>query len=350
MRKVSIENLVGGEKLARDVTTINGILLIPEGTILKNVYLEKLQELHINTVYIEHEDIPNEVEMIIEDKIQRDCKLMVKETIEKYSYCANSELHEIVDIADQIMRDIVSNADVMYNISYVREKSEAVFSHSINVSALSVLIGLKMKLSMKRVHDIAVGALLHDLGIVYLPFSLQEVNYDECQEEEKRIIRKHVITGYSLLEHEKWLSSVSKDIILSHHERSDGSGYPMRLKNNKLRVETRIVALCDEFDNRVYGNLCRSDKIQVVMDYILSEAGRKYDFKVVQAFIESVAVYPIGTYVKTNTNEIGLVIRQNYKMPTRPVIKILSEAGEDENIRDLTKELTLFIVDTVDIS
>ena len=110
MRKVSIENLVGGEKLARDVTTINGILLIPEGTILKKEYLEKLQELHIDTLYIEHHDLHIKTGMIIEDKIQRECKILVKETIEKYSYCVNSELYEIVEIADQIMRDIVSDA------------------------------------------------------------------------------------------------------------------------------------------------------------------------------------------------------------------------------------------------
>ena len=350
MKKVSIEKLVGGERLAKDITTINGLLLIPEGTILKKEYLDKLLELHIDTLYIEYKELHTDRNIVIEDKIQTECKKKVKETIEKYSYCANSELQEISKVADQIMEDIVSDADVMYNISYVRERNESVFSHSVNVAALSVLIGLKIKLTKQRVRDLAIGALLHDLGIVYLPFSLHGVIYDKCSIEDQKTIQNHVITGYSLLEHEEWLLPISKEIILSHHERNDGSGYPMRLKSNKLRIETKIVALCDEFDNRVYGNLCRSEKIQIAMDYILSEAGRKFDFNLVQRFIESVAVYPIGTYVRLNTDEIGIVIKQNYKMPTRPVIKILTKEGEDEVIRDLVKELTIFIVDNEDIS
>lgn len=359
MKKISIDSIVGGEKLAKEVCTTNGMILIPAGSIIKTDYIEKMKELNIDYIYIqsENDNETDEVDMnykkidvVKEEKIQNECKNMVKDTIERYTYCASEKLHGIATVAEQIMEDILSVQEVMYNVSCVRDKSESTYSHSVNVSALSVLIGLQMKLSRTRVMDLAIGALLHDIGLAYLPFDSRSIIYDECDEEKKRAIRNHVIIGYSMVESEEWLSPVAKEIILSHHEREDGSGYPMRLTSDKTRIETKIVALCSEFDSRVYGGMIKPEKVHLVMDYILSEAGRKFSLKVVQKFIESVAVYPIGTYVLTNKNEVGVVVNQNYKMPTRPIIKLLQEEDGKPVYRDLVKELTTFIIDTVDNS
>jgi HD-GYP domain-containing protein (c-di-GMP phosphodiesterase class II) len=347
MRKVSIDSLVGGEELAKEVCTVSGLTLIPAGAIIKKDYIEKMKELKINGVYIKPRKIQHSSDVIKEDKIQKECKYMVKQTIEKYSYCANEQLQKIVTVADQIMRDILSEPEVMYNLAIVRDKDESTYSHSINVTALSVLVGLNMKLAKNRVRDLAIGALLHDLGMVYLSFDYRNIVLDQCNDEKKKEIINHVITGYSMVETQDWLSNLAKDIILSHHERDDGSGYPMRLTKDKIRIETKIVALCDEFDSRVYGNLMAKQKVHHAVDYILSEAGRKFDFNVVQTFIESVAVYPVGTHVRTNQNEIGVVIHQNYKMPMRPVIKITSGNIEQPVIRDLVKELTIFIIESL---
>ncbi|MDD5936129.1 MAG: HD domain-containing protein [Clostridiales bacterium] len=354
MKKISIDSLVGGEKLAKEICTSNGLVLVPTGSIIKYEYIQKMRELNIDEVYIESEknckEQKIEENLLQESILQERCKYMVKETLEKYSYCASQELEEITMVADQIMEDVLSQPEVMYNVSYVKEKSETTYSHSVKVSSLSVLIALKMGLSKQRVRDIAIGALLHDLGMVYLPFSCENLVYEECSEEQKKEIRKHTITGFTMIESEKWLSNVAREIILSHHEREDGSGYPMRLEKNKVRLETKIVSLCDEFDKRVYGYVSKVQKVHDVIDYIVSQAGRKFDLNVVRKFIESVAVYPIGTYVKTNTNEIGVVVRQNNKMPTRPVIKIIGKGQREPLYRDLVEELTIFIKDTIDIA
>lgn len=143
-----------------------------------------------------------------------------------------------------------------------------------------------------------------------------------------------------------------KDIVLQHHERLDGSGYPFHMEGKHLKQEVRIVSLCDQFDNMVYGNLMPRFKVRQAIEYIMSQAGTKFDFTLVQLFIESVAAYPIGTTVVTNEGDSAVVLRQNHKFPTRPVIRLLknSEGIEYEAFeeRDLTKNLTLFIVDSVE--
>lgn len=350
MKRISIGQLRGGEKLAKEVILGTGIVLIPKGSIIKREYILKMKELHIDTVTIESEMCKIEIDKVEEEKIQTECKIMVKETMEKFSYSMDSKLQEIVAVAEQIIKDILSEPNVLYNISQVREKSESTYSHCINVSALSVLIGLKMKLERKHIREMAIGALLHDLGIICLPLKYQNAIYEEWDEKEKEMIRNHVIIGYTMIEKEEWLSAISKEIILSHHEREDGSGYPLHVKGSKLKLETKIVSLCDEFDSFVYGNMRMSQKVHMVIDYITSEAGRKFNFDVVKNFLESVAAYPIGTYVMLNTKEIGIIIRQNDKMPTRPVLQLIENGRQQGRIVDMIKELTVFIVDTIDIS
>ena len=148
-----------------------------------------------------------------------------------------------------------------------------------------------------------------------------------------------------------WISPTAKDIIISHHERLDGSGYPFHLKGDRIKIGSKIAAVSDEFDSRVYGNLTEKMKVHDAIDYIVSQAGNLFDFNVVKAFVASVAAYPTGALVVTNQNEVGIVLRQNPKCPTRPVIRILKEKDGKKpdkwTEKDLTKELTLFIVDTI---
>ena len=81
----------------------------------------------------------------------------------------------------------------------------------------------------------------------------------------------------------KWsgFSSASKDIILSHHERMDGSGYPFHLKDDRIKIGSRIAAICDEFDSRVYGNLITKMKVHNAIEYIVSHAGILFDVNAV---------------------------------------------------------------------
>lgn len=350
MKRVGIDQIVGVEKIVKDICLSNGTILLPAGAIIKKEYIRYLENLNIHDVYIE-DPIDVKMDTVIEEIIQEECKEIVKTTIEKYSYCGNVELQDITEAADNILNEMIRKPEVMYNISQVREKSESTYAHCINVAALAVFISLRMNLKEERIKEVAIGGLLHDLGILYVPFDCSNLNYNLCDEVSKKEIKKHVITGYSSVDKESWLSNVSKDIILSHHERDDGSGYPMRLTKEKITFETKIVSLCDEFDSLVYGYLTKKLKVHDAIDYIISQAGVKFDHKIVRKFVESVAAYPVGTYVVTNENEIGVVLRQNKKLPTRPVIRMIEDAdGEYYTTiveKDLTKELTLFIRDTL---
>lgn len=362
MKRVSVDKLLGGETIAKEIATVHGLVIIPAGAKLKKEYIQKLKELHIDWIYIENEDeqetkvstspVQGIVEIQVEKKILEECVEQIKDTIERYTCCASNELTGVVEVANRIIQEILEQPNVMYNVSTIRKNAYTTYTHSINVTTLAVLVALRLKLPQKRVQDIAVGALLHDLGISCLPFDYEKINLDECDEKQISELKKHVIIGYSMIKDEGWISTTSKEIILSHHERDDGSGYPMHLTKDKISMETKIVAICDELDNEVYSNDHLKYKVHHVIDNIMSKAGTLFDFRVVNAFVEVVAVYPIGTYVLLSTEEIGIVMNQNYRMPTRPVVQVLGirelDLSQKGRVVDLSKELTTYVKDTIE--
>ncbi len=352
MRIISLDAVKGDELLARDIFTVNDSLLLPAGTMIKKDYVRRLKDLNIEYIYVE-DDISQGVNLTssLELQIKEQCQDAVRDLLIKYSYNEVGELEDIKAVADEIIHDIMDDPEVIYNLSSIRNKSDIAYSHSLNVCALSVILAFKLRLPKSRIREIAIGSLLHDIGLTYISPELFQLQIETCSEKEQREIKKHIIYGYSAIEKMDWLSPTAKDIIISHHERLNGSGYPFHLKDDKIKIGSRIVAVCDEFDSRVYGNFFQKMKVHDAIDYIVSQVGTLFDFRVVKAFVDSVAAYPTGILVRTNENEIGIVLRQNPQCPTRPVIRIIENKDgikPDTWIeKNLTKELTLFITDTL---
>lgn len=348
MRTISVNDINGGEILAKNLHSDTGVLVMSEGAVLRTAYINRLRELGITKIDIIDAPMVIIVDKDTEEQIQNECAETVKEIIDKYSYSIDAELSEISDVANSIVQDVLQQQEVLYNISRVREKSQESYLHSVNVCALSVLIGIKMTMPERRIHNLAVGALLHDIGMVYVP--VDAYDYETLDDNMKKEIKKHVIYGYSAVEKEEWLNSAAKDIIINHHERVDGSGYPFHLTGDKLSTESKIVSVCDEFDTRVYGIFTPREKVHVVLEDIMAHSGDKFDFKIVQLFVGSVAAFPVGTMVLTNDNETGVVIKQNRNFPTRPVIRII-KAGTKSKVSeevDLLKSLDKLIINTID--
>ena len=207
-------------------------------------------------------------------------------------------------------------------------------------------------MSEVQVHNIAMGAILHDIGLKYISVPYIDVDVEEMNDKDQIEYKQHTIYGYSAIQNEEWLSDTAKDIILRHHEQEDCNGYPFRHNGQRLRQEVKLVAVCDDFDAMISGIGRRKMKIYEAIEYIKVNAGIIYDRAVASKLLKTMAVYPVGSKVVTSEGEIGIVEKQNIDAPERPVIKVITSAvGKEYNppvTKDLMKQLTLFIVDTVD--
>lgn len=324
MRIRQIKALRGGELLAESVMTEEKGVLISKGTVLKPEYLDLLSFLGIDTVCIEdpyaeyekpHQFMQNDVFLSYVKRVQK--------ILENHIYGGKEDLREIEPLAKDMIEAMMAIDDSMA-IDF-EERSGNLYEHTIMVTFLSIAVAKKMKLKEDVIHTIAVGCLLHDLGLRYItvPF----INYDpeKSTTTEAFEFKKHSILAYTALENEHWLNEMAKKMILCHHEKRDGSGFPLRQKIKE--IECNILQVCDAFDCMVSGMECKRSSVQHALEYITEAADVLYDKKVVKAIEKIIARYPVGTKVKLNTGEMGIVISQT-KDTTHPIVAVLEKSGK----------------------
>lgn len=344
MKRLMLDQVTGTEILARPIMTSNYKELLSDGVRLKREYVSKLRELGITEVYVKEKTADESSLSILKEEISVVYKERVQEIISKHTYQHTDDMIEIGNMANNIIFEIMKNDEVVEQIFEIKERSSDIYEHSISTCTLATLVALKMHISKEKVLTLGVGCLLHDLGIRYLAFDLDDIDFENMSENEMQEYKKHPIYGYSAVRSEDWLSRESKDIILSHHERIDGSGYPLHIQN--LSTETKIASVCDFFDESICGIGCDRMKVYEVVEYLKNTKGKLFDEKIVDALLEFIAVYPSGSKVITNEGETAIVIHQNKGFPERPVLRIIEDKEgrkQESIIKDLLKYNYVFI-------
>lgn len=346
MKLCRVADLKGGEILAKDVMTSDVRVLLSEGTVLRPEYIDKINRIGIIEVYIkEEEKILTEEVVLLKSETEGFFKDRVKSILEKHTYSRNDELMELSQTADHIITNILEEEEVVEKIYDIKERSSDIYEHSISICSLATLTAFKLKLSKEKVHDIGVACLLHDLGLRYLTIEYADQDIATLSKIELAEYMKHPVYGYSALKDENWISNVVKNIILYHHEKLDGTGYPLKAK--EIPFETQIVNICDTFDEMICGIGCKRIKVYEAVEYLKSYRGIKFNSEIVDTFLEFTAVYPAGSQVLLSDNRIGKVIRQNREFPDRPVIQIMKDKDgktvNEEIIVDLIKVNNIFI-------
>lgn len=182
---------------------------------------------------------------------------------------------------NEILKDLTSDNIMITNLLKIYNFDHYTFLHSINVALLSIAIALSIGIPNREVRDIGAGALLHDIGKTMIPINILnkkgKVNHKELNE-----LRKHVECGHEIVLTQNNYNETVKLIVWQHHERVDGSGYPLGISGSKITIATRIVSVADIFDaltsDRPYRKAFSISKAL----RILNLEAAKYDEKVVQ--------------------------------------------------------------------
>lgn len=345
MKLCKTSDLQGGEVLARTVMTSEFQVLLSEGITLRPEYIEKLKELGIEEVYIRVKGLKEEEIRLLRDDTENIFHDKVKSIIEKHTYHKNKELMELSKTADGIITSILEQDEIVEKIYDIKERSSDIYEHSITTCSLATLTALKLKLDRGVVHEIGVGCLLHDLGLRYLTIDYANKNMESLPAGEYAEYKKHPIYGYTSLKDETWISDLGKSIILQHHERLDGTGFP--LKAREFLPEVEIVAVCDAFDEMICGIGCERQKVYKAVEFLKTFRGIKFDVRTVDTFLEFTAVYPVGSEVLLSDGSLGRVIRQNREFPDRPVLQMTRDKEgnpvKQEKIVDLVKINHIFV-------
>lgn len=346
----NLQDLKGDEILAKDITTWDYQIILPAGSIIRKEYIEKLYNLDIEEVYIKEDGKKTNEIVILKSEIEESVKGTVRDILERHTYRNNEELAELSAAADNIISTIIEEDQVVEKVFDIKERSADIYEHSISICSLSILTALKLGVEINKIHDIGVGCLLHDIGLRYLTIDYNNQDVDTLNRQELTEYKKHPVYGYSSLKNEGWISDLSKNIILYHHERLDGSGFPLRTR--EIPFECRIVNVCDVFDEMICGIARKRVRVYEAIEYLKSFKNILFDSKIVDVFLGFTAVYPAGSLVMTNEGELAEVISQNRDFQDRPVIRILKDREgnevKGEVIKDLVKVHNIFIEKAMD--
>ncbi len=243
------------------------------------------------------------------------------------------------DVVADMVKDLTVDTEVTIQLVNLKGKSESSYYHSLNVTALSLLLGQKLGLDAKQLHLLGLGALFHDLGHQEIPSQILLKKKPLTPVEEK-VYQRHPTLGVEIAKRIGVLPDEAVAIIGQHHERLDGSGYPKGLKG-KVGTLVRIVAIVDRYDE-----LCnhpdpkRSLSPYEAVSYMYGKEPGKYDKTILTAFIANLGIYPPGTVVRLSDQRIACVVTINHEALLKPSVLVYDPEipKEEALILDLVEE------------
>jgi putative nucleotidyltransferase with HDIG domain len=224
---------------------------------------------------------------------------------------------------------IMQDESTLLGLANIKNYDEYTFNHCVNVAMYSIALGQRIGIPKKNLSHLGMAGLFHDVGKVRIPKEILNKS-EKLSPDEWSIMRAHPVVGAGIVMRMKEWGELSTRLInaaFEHHVRYDLSGYPKVTRKRKITLFGRIVALADFYDAlvrpRVYNRFPYvSEKILGLM---IERSGKDFDPALVKVFINMVGIFPLGTLVLLDTNELGIVVRihEDTELIDRPKANLL---------------------------
>jgi putative nucleotidyltransferase with HDIG domain len=252
-----------------------------------------------------------------------------------------SSMDEIRTISKQLQEKMSDLNALINDIVFYGSGADSIYRHSINVAALSNLLGRWVGLEDKKVLLLTYSGLLHDIGKTQIDSKIFSTN-NPLSEDELKKMKSHPLLGYNIVKEINFLDKSVAQGILMHHERIDGSGYPLGIQNDKISQYGKIIAIADVFDainsNRSY----RKKKLPFeALEIIKEESFGRLDYTYCNIFLHHMFSYYIGKDVVLNNNKTAQIIQMDINNLDRPLILL------DGNFLKLSENKDLHIKEFV---
>ena len=344
MRYMPLEQLEVGMSLGKNIYNDSGQLILSKDKIFTETIISLFKRQGYQGVYIQDrisEDI--EIEEIVSIEIRNKAKLAIKQIFLSDDLDISKSNLEINLSINEIMSSILENKDVIINMVDLKTYDDYTYSHSVNVGILSGVIGVALEFKEGFLKHLITAAMLHDIGKKFLSIDLLNKT-EEITETEYDILKTHSEIGYNFVKDALSISSHVKSGILQHHERFDGTGYPLGKSGKDIPLISRIIGVADAYDaitsSRPYHKAYPPGE---GMEYIMGNSGVGFDPKVVKIFAQKVAIYPAGTEVLLSNGEKALVMKNFEYFSSRPLVKLLS-TGEILDLKDDMNNMNITII------
>lgn len=281
MGEINVSDIKDGDILKRAIRSENGEEILAEGTVLRTSYIEALNTLGITYIDIERgglEEKEGSAKTPITIKQIEIWAEQLQGILEQHVYKGRNTLSKIKILAD-LMQQELEEKNFVHTEGMIFQD---IYQHTIMVTIYAYLLMKANNCKETEKYDMLIGSLLHDIGIRYITVEYMNRDIDEMSPKEIFEYKKHTIFGYTALETEQWISERAKRIVLSHHERLDGSGYPLKQKNQE--IECQIIQIVDHFLTRTAGIACIRETPQHVLEDMKKRADIEFNRDLLEKF------------------------------------------------------------------
>ena len=228
-------------------------------------------------------------------------------------------------IIESLARLVGQDRTSLLALTALKRYDNYTFTHMVNVSVLSMAQARALNLQGPLLREFGFAALMHDIGKVNTP--LEVLNKpDRLTADEFRIMQQHVVDGAHILRRTPEMPALAPVVAFEHHLRQDLSGYPEKIGRRSLNLCTQIVSIADVYDalrsKRVYRDGLSSERVRAIMTEKDSPA---FNTKLLRRFVNLIGLFPVGTLVRLNTEEIAVVVHEHPSDPFRPQVKIVRD-------------------------
>ena len=235
----------------------------------------------------------------------------------------NIDVDSAKDAVSELVEHIIHNPDALLWLSQLKAKDEYTAIHSVNVCILSLTFARELGLTLSELNILGLGALLFDIGKSRISDDVLKKTGSLTQNE-FLLMKAHSYLGYAMLDENKNIPNEVLDIVLNHHERLNGVGYPNCRKGDEISRYTRIVSIVDAFDamtsDRYYKDAFQP---QHALNELYNSAPDEFDQELIEAFIKCIGIYPVGSIVELNTGHTGVVVKLNEQNKLKPLVGLV---------------------------
>lgn len=228
-------------------------------------------------------------------------------------------------IIDSLSRLVYQDRTSLLALTALKRHDNYTFTHMVNVAALSMAMARSLDLEGPMLREFGFAALMHDIGKVHTPLEILN-KPDKLTAEEFQIMKQHVIDGAHVLRKTPETPALAPVVAFEHHLKQDLSGYPENIGHRKLNLCTMVVSVVDVFDalrsNRAYRAGLATDRVKHIM---AQQDGTAFNRTLLRRFVNLMGLFPIGTLVKLNTEELAVVTQTHPDDPFRPQVKLITD-------------------------
>ncbi|TCL39319.1 HD-GYP domain-containing protein (c-di-GMP phosphodiesterase class II) [Anaerospora hongkongensis] len=355
MRNITLDEIQPGMYLSKSLVLDDGTVLLHEGIEMKERYIQYLRNQGITSLFVgqpKAQDFPV-TEDFYDLKHRQEAAIAAKKVVNQFRVGKGVQLDGVKDIVSSLITQLSQQPENMIHLLDIRRKQEYMFSHAVNTCILSVMTGLALGYDNNQLSELGLAAMLHDIGKIKFSRQLALQFPDYLSKDEREEYRRHPFYALEVLRENPGLPVNVINACFQHHERWNGSGYPMGIQGDSICEYAQIISIADVYDRLIAGLPHRLPTPVYYAVAILNKAsGEYFNPALVDIFNQNVAIFPMGKSVRLNTQESGVILGVGIKNKTTPIVRVTTDKnGNPVNQPielDLIKNPGLFILDFED--